>query len=51
MEPQLDIQKHKGGISGLAPKPRAGVRLQSLPPIPHVLIPLQVSKGARGLSV
>ena len=51
--PRLDRQRKKGGISRLAP-PRLASRLQSLPPILHILNRRSLrscSKGARGLSV
>src|SRR5512146_1668704 len=51
--PRLESQINKGGISRLAP-PRLASRLQSLPPILHVLSRRSLrscSKGARGLSV
>ena len=50
---RLEFQHHKGGISRLAP-PKLASRLQSLPPMLHMLYPnpiLGCSKGARGLSV
>ena len=50
---RLDAQYNKGGISRVAP-PNLTVRLQSLPPILHIMdrTPrLGCSKGARGLSV
>ena len=49
----LDIEKSKGGISRMAPL-RLAPKLQSLPPILHILFPMpqpSCSKGARGLSV
>ncbi len=51
--PRLEPQTNKGGISRLTP-PRLAPKLQSLPPILHILLqnPLSgYSKGARGLSV
>ena len=50
---RLEPKRSKGGISRLAP-PKLAPRLQSLPPILHMLLlgPLQsYSKGAQGLSV
>ena len=50
---RLESQRIKGGISRMAP-PRLTSRLQSLPPILHIMNqnPLSgYSKGARGLSV
>ena len=50
---RLESKQSKGGISVLAP-PRLASRLQSLPPMLHMLCPnpmLGCSKGARGLSV
>ena len=50
---RLESKQSKGGISRLAP-PKLAPRLQSLPPILHMLYPnpmLGCSKGARGLSV
>src|SRR4029453_5331666 len=50
---RLEPKRNKGGISRLAP-PKLAPRLQSLPPILHMLLlgPLQsYSKGAQGLSV
>ena len=51
--PRLESKQNKGGISPLAP-PKLASRLQSLPPILHVLSRRSLrscSKGARGLSV
>ncbi len=50
---RLESQNNKGGISRLTP-PELTSRLQSLPPILHILNQISVSgysKGARGLSV
>ena len=50
---RLESKQNKGGISPLTPSNLAA-RLQSLPPILHMLCPnpmLGCSKGARGLSV
>jgi hypothetical protein len=50
---RLESKQNKGGISVLAP-PKLASRLQSLPPMLHMLCPnpmLGCSKGARGLSV
>ncbi len=51
--PRLEHQCNKGGISRLTP-PRLAPKLQSLPPILHILDQCSISgcsKGARGLSV
>ena len=50
---RLEFNQNKGGISLTTP-PKLAPRLQSLPPILHMLYPnpmLGCSKGARGLSV
>ena len=50
---KLDFRINKGGISRLTP-PELALRLQSLPPILHILAQESMSscsKGARGLSV
>ena len=50
---KLETQFNKGGISRLAP-PKLALRLQSLPPILHMLNQISMpsySKGPRGLSV